>query len=369
VTDAAGDELNQPLGVRYVYNSDGHLAQLMEAANGSVGKVYIEYTDQDARGQISQTRYGNGLVTDRLYDARTGLVQWIGTAGFGSAVQDLSYTFDMLGNLIEREQNTLGLHQAEVFAYDGLNRLKTVRFSSSDLGVSNQLSLSMSYDASGNITSKTGVGSYQYLNGRPHAASRAGSTNYQYDLNGNVTSDSSGRSFSYTSFERLLRASKGSNWSEYYYAPDLNWVKRQTQGSDAANASAETVWRIGNVEIVEKNGIRELKRTIGGEVQISHWSNGNQTERYLHKDHLGSVDSISNVNGFVTERMSFGAFGERRGIYDWRNGLSSMATAALREITARGYTSSTWAGASMILSLGASCRPIRLCRHLTTART
>jgi len=122
--DAAGDELNQPLGVRYVYNSNGHLQQLKEAANGSIGKVYIEYTGQDARGQISQTRYGNGLTTDRLFNARTGLVQWIGTAGFGSAVQDVSYTFDMLGNLIEREQNTLGLQQSEVLTYDGLNRLK-----------------------------------------------------------------------------------------------------------------------------------------------------------------------------------------------------------------------------------------------------
>ena len=34
--------------------------------------------------------------------------------------------------------------------------------------------------------------------------------------------------------------------------------------------------------------------------------------RYLHQDHLGSVDTVTNENGAVVERLSYDAWGKRR---------------------------------------------------------
>ena len=39
---------------------------------------------------------------------------------------------------------------------------------------------------------------------------------------------------------------------------------------------------------------------------------GNATTRYLHYDHLGSVDTITDDQGNVAQAMSFDAFGQRR---------------------------------------------------------
>jgi hypothetical protein len=33
---------------------------------------------------------------------------------------------------------------------------------------------------------------------------------------------------------------------------------------------------------------------------------------YLHRDHLGSVDAVTNASGMVIDRMSFDAWGKRR---------------------------------------------------------
>lgn len=34
--------------------------------------------------------------------------------------------------------------------------------------------------------------------------------------------------------------------------------------------------------------------------------------RYLHRDHLGSVDTVTNESGTVVERLSYNAWGKRR---------------------------------------------------------
>lgn len=358
--DAAGSELGVRYGVRFVYHSNGHLSQLREAAQGASGRVYLTFQNQDARGQINQLQYANGLTTWRGYDPETGRLESIVT---GVNVQNLSYQWDFVGNLEQRHDQSLGRNQLEDFVYDGLNRLESVHLTAPNLGVSHLQTLGMRYNAAGNILCKSDVGSspvncqtvtnYQYTNGRPHAVSSVNGTSYLYDTNGNVSLDSSGRSFTYTAFDRLLQAIKGANWSRYFYGPDLSWVKRETLGDDAATATFETLWRVGNVEISEKNGIRELRRTIGGEVQVSHWA-GNPVarERYLHKDHLGSIDTVTDASGQLVDAMSFGAFGARRGVADWRFSLTLVQIDNLRTITSKGYTGHEMADAVGIIHMG-----------------
>lgn len=370
--DAAGSELGQDLGVRFVYNSYGHLSQLREARDGATGKVYVEYQNQDQRGRISQVRYGNGLTSYRGFNGQSGRLESVIT---GANIQDLSFTWDSVGNLKQRRDRSLGRDQTENYAYDGLNRLLNVSLTAPAYGASNLITQRMRYDAAGNVLCKsdlngiacTGTQTNQTYpaSGRVHGVSSAGGVSYSYDANGNVTSDSSGRSFSYTSFERLYQGTRGSDWSRYFYAPDLSWVKRVSQGNDANNPTGETVWRIGNVEISEKSGLRELRRSIGGEVQVSHWAgNPNAQERYLHSDHLGSMDAVTDASGQLIDSMSFTAFGSRRGSADWRSGLTQTQLNTLRTMTAKGYTGHEMGDALGIIHMNGRIYDAKLGRFL-----
>src|SRR6185312_6001446 len=81
----------------------------------------------------------------------------------------------------------------ERFCYDSLNRLTNYNIGAACTG-----GTTVVYDTIGNITSKTGTGTYNY-GGRPHAMSSITGTvdglinpDYTYDANGNLTCTSSG---------------------------------------------------------------------------------------------------------------------------------------------------------------------------------
>ena len=66
------------------------------------------------------TAGSNGLVTTSSFEATTGRLINVAT-GTGNAVQNLSYTYDRLGNPLSRSDANTSL--SETFAYDGLDRL------------------------------------------------------------------------------------------------------------------------------------------------------------------------------------------------------------------------------------------------------
>jgi len=361
--DAAAT-LGTPFGTHFVYDANGHLRALQEAAYGSNGELYMQFDTQDARGHVTRTRYSNGAVTDKMYHPQTGRLNWLGTSsGSGSAIQDLTYTWDLLGNLKTREDQSWlpgGMNARdliETFAYDGLNRLQAVTLNSDRLNINDVISMSLNHDASGNIQCKLSnadclgtLQTYSYGNNAgPHALTQIGRDPvsgaisggvtgvYNYDANGNLTADGSGRTLSYTAFERLHQASKGSESSTFWYDASQQWIKRRTAG-----LNNETVYRIGAVELVRTSGstVMEYRRTIGGAVQISHYDD-NPTQlikRYLHQDHLGSIDAISNASGQVITTMSFDAFGARRDQQNWLAGVDISEISAWRAITAKGFT-------------------------------
>jgi len=177
--------------VHHIYNDLGYLQAVHRAdTQQSVWQTEV----MNARGQLEKQRLGNGLVTQRAYDPLTGHLQTIqtGPAGNLQGVQNLSYRFDSLGNLLERRRDSL----SETFTYDSLNRLVKSNISGGE-------SLTMSYDELGNITSKSDVGNYIYGQGAgPHAVTQAGTVSYTYDAVGNRVTASNGQQIQYTSFNK-----------------------------------------------------------------------------------------------------------------------------------------------------------------------
>lgn len=89
----------------------------------------------------------------------------------------MDYLFDVLGNLKQRRDTSdNGTDLNETYTYDSLNRLDTVDLSVN--GASPVTTLSLTYNAAGNITYKSDVGNYLYNGAHPHAVSSAGGVSY-----------------------------------------------------------------------------------------------------------------------------------------------------------------------------------------------
>jgi RHS repeat-associated protein len=67
-------------------------------------------------------------------------------------------------------------------------------------------------------------------------------------------------------------------------------------------------------------------------------SSGTNEIHYLTRDHLGSIDSVSNGVGTVELRTGFGAFGQRRRDSGWSGDLTSGDWTGVASTSRRGYT-------------------------------
>jgi hypothetical protein len=125
----------------------------------------------------------------------------------------------VLGNVLTRADANESL--TETFTYDTLNRV-----TSATVGQSVAPVKTFSYDAIGNLLSKSDVGNYSYpLAGSalPHAVTSisggAVSTSFAYDPNGNQTTGL-GRSIAYTSYNKPSSITQGS--STLFFSDDTD---------------------------------------------------------------------------------------------------------------------------------------------------
>ena len=134
-----------------------------------------------------------------------------------------------------------------------------------------------------------------------------------------------------------LGSSQGS--STFSYGPD----RARYQQTATYNGSTATTTYIGGLfEVVATATTTEYRHNIvaDGEVIAVHTidQSGNATTSYLHYDHLGSVDKITDDQGTIAQTMSFDAFGLRRDAANWDYDLTAAQITALKDDTDRGYT-------------------------------
>ena len=142
-------------------HATGYLQSLHETRGGSgVGTVFQAVEAMDAWGNVILSELGNGVIVSADYDPLTGrLIDTLATTFNNAIVQDLHYDWDLIGNLKLKKDVTsnsadvITHEQTETYTYDLLNRLETVELSSPQLGISNVTTMSLFYDAAGNITS------------------------------------------------------------------------------------------------------------------------------------------------------------------------------------------------------------------------
>ena len=343
--DASGNSR----GTESQYNDAGYLEAIVDAArvNGNQA-LYVNFTAMDAMGNVTQQMLGNSVVTTRYFNPVTGHLESIHSEGRNVLLtaQDLSYQFDVLGNLEQRTDILNNLFES--YCYDALNRLTDSEVDGACGGNDNQ-----QYDSFGNIVNKHDVGNgtdYQYgVNAGPHAVTTAGGINYYYDANGNLTSDSQGRTLDYTVFDKPYRITKGSDYSnEFWYGADRGRYLR----FDSDGTSTQKTTYIGNVEFIERDGEFTVKRNVAGQVVVVEDRNADGSVNgrkfnYLLKDHLGSVDLIlgsSLTPSTLGQAMSFDPWGQRRApasldnLYLNFSVMDLFEEGGLNEVTTRGFT-------------------------------
>ena len=339
------------------YNAWGHAYKWVDGVriNGAPRRTYREITAQDARGQVTGETLGGGAVrTRRTFDASTGRIGSVtGQDALRRTLQGLTWEWDLVGNLTERSEGSAGKSLTETFTYDTLNRLTQAQ-------VAGESARRVSYDALGNITGKTGVGSYRYGAGSagPHAVTQAGSHTYTYDANGNMTQErrtgSVTRTLSYTAFNQVKSITRGTHTTTFVYDPAQSRVRRTDVVRTGSGTSTTTTLYLGGAEkVIAPDGSYTYKRYVSPGVLIeqAHDSSGSRTSedvRYLLYDHLGSLDVVTDAAGTVVQDLSFDAWGQRRAPNDW------TTLALLRQIdTTHGrYTTRGFTGHEMLDAVG-----------------
>jgi len=294
---------------------------------------------QDALGRERLVRFGSYLQIDerRDFDRASSLLKTIRTGtGPGTQKQNYSYSWDKVGNLLQRQD--LAQDLTEEFSYDEQSRLLTARLNGTQ-------TLALSYDAGGRIRSKSDVGTYTYGSSHPGAVTAvssgpAGNQIFAYDANGNM-SVRHGKAISWYPFQLPKRIDRGAaDFAEFSYGPDRQRIRQVAR----TGASTVTTWYIGPHFEVEFDGSqRRYRSTVfaGGEAVYSQIEREGQpffSGYFLHRDHQGSVDTLSLVYGSGRPAVAqrFDAFGKRRNT-NW-SADTADALASESHFLERGYT-------------------------------
>lgn len=321
------DVTTYPTGYQVRNNyQNGYLRQVVQVAGGT---VLWQANTLDPNGQLLTESLGNGVATTRTYD-NLGRLRTV-NAGSSNSVQSNTFVFDAIGNLTNRAWVIGGVTRSEGFTYDELNRLLNVTGSN---GPPNK---GHTYDAIGNLKTKTGVGTYQYHAGTHKLQLIQGTVNgitnpsFTFDASGNIKTGA-GYTTTWTSFDKPLQIQKtgGAVTSSFTYGPEHQRIRQI--------AGAVTTLYFGAYER-DKNtsGLTEHKHYIsaGGALiaQYTTRSSGATNEmRYMHRDHLGSVVAVTDPAGAVVARYGYDAWGKRR---NELTGADQIITTAAFD---RGYT-------------------------------
>ncbi|WP_329481564.1 hypothetical protein OG555_05375 [Kribbella sp. NBC_01484] len=313
----------RPFVLGYEY---GRFGQLLRAADtGPGGNVFWNYVNMDAAGLFGEALLGNQLREVWNEDpARPGVMKSILTLdSHDNTIRALAYAFDANLNLRTREDQVL--KTKETFECDPLNRLNRWTWKR---GVRSR-GVRWEYDDIGNILKRAvdvGPGAdlvytYDPSVAGPHAVISTTRGAYTYDVCGNQTG-APGRtvSFGRGDLPTQVRQSgkKRPGTIDFMYDGELDRVR--------------TVDSITQITSDTVDGLYEYRRPTGkpgpdGEHIFFIWINGraiacriwmivrgslkaDQVE-YLHADHQGSIDLITDSKGRIVERRKYDPFGRR----------------------------------------------------------
>ena len=319
------------------YDPHGHLLRVSNAAGTAKGEpAYWRITGTDRADRITEEAFGNGFTTTRGYDDAKDRIASIVTAkGTAPPVQDLAYAYDAKRNLETRHDALQADNPTELFQYDALDRLTCATFTS---GPACPKVDAFTYDPSGNLLTKPGIaGTYTYDPEHPHAVKTAGPDSFVHDAVGNQIGRS-GTVVAYTPFDlpKSFTPPAGSGQPKVTLEYDGDEARvRKIVGTETTVYVGDLYERTsdaGTGAVEHRYFVHGAERVVAVVTRTAGPKPINET-RYLHVDHLGSVETVTGETGSqAIEKRSYDAFGKRRNP-TWGSGPIDFSS-----VTTKGFT-------------------------------
>ncbi len=208
--------------ITYGYDKGGQVTSVSGEHYGHSFE-YVTNILYDQYGQRTRIDYGNGTFTEYSYDPARRWLDTIKTENkWGQAYQNISYSFDAVGNVLGYENDCLdsvtgNYRTKQTYGYDNLYQLIKVegkttynpyRSSAPEFKSSYSQLFDFDSDGLGNMTSKVSTEAvtpqktigdnlnysfnYVYDEKFAHRLTSAGDRHYQYDANGNIICEQDG---------------------------------------------------------------------------------------------------------------------------------------------------------------------------------
>ena len=283
--------------VSHFYDAYGNLNHVTKGTPESQTDVWMLLSNT---GTITSSMLGSEHVIATKTLNSQGLLtnQNVSNTYTNTVFHNMDYVFDgATGNLTSR---TGMIPQMESFTYDHADRLTEVR-------EGNSTAMSMGYHLNGNITSKTGLGSYSY-GGKPHAISTVDNTSGL--VSGNL------QNIAYTAFNKVSSISETVGSDNYLlnitYGPDRQRWKSVLKKN---NIVTRTTVYAGDYEKITENGTTKGLYYISGDdglvaVCVKEPGQSDKTY-YAYKDHLGSIMTLADISGDEVFKASYDVWGKR----------------------------------------------------------
>ncbi|MDE0223711.1 MAG: Ig-like domain-containing protein [Gammaproteobacteria bacterium] len=351
------------LTVRTDYNARGYRSGLTDVSDTENPVALETFDAMNAHGQVSRQTFGNGVETARVFNAKNGRLTDIDTTRGAAKIQDNTYAWRTNGILSSRLDESGATAKGETFAYDALDRLTSATTQlGGQSGTMNpaERTLSYAYDKLGNLTGRTstvtadsGLSGTSFGDGTsapgPNALTGAtiGGAAYalRHDTGGKVLGydDTDGGDDTLIGWNGRslpetidVASDAGPVASEAFaYGPDGRRYHRKSAWKDGTATRTEHTFYAGAFEERLLDGHADYasvrKTRVGaGIVQVRTLSHpdaeGEQTAdariEYLHRDHLGSVEAVTDATGARLATLAHDPFGTRRKA-DWTRSLNS----------------------------------------------
>jgi RHS repeat-associated protein len=284
----------QSLSTAYTYDVLNRLSTL--AFNGQTPAFGFGYDDLSRRTSLTRP---NGVNTSYNYDPMSRLLSVLHKVG-STTLDGASYTYDDAGN--RTSKTDLRTNVTSAYGYDALYQLTGVSQGATTTE-------SYTYDAVGNRLSSLGVSPYQYNSS--NQLTSLPNVGYTYDNNGNTKTktDTSGITTYNWDYENRLSGVvlPGSGGTvSFKYDPFGRRIQKAAPGGtvnylyDGVNL-LEEVDNGGNVlaRYTQDRGLDALLSEL----------RGSTTSYYQADEALGSITSLSNSSGALTNTYTYDSFG------------------------------------------------------------
>ena len=364
--------------VAHEYNARGYAAKLKHGST-----VLVNVTEQTAHGQSKAVSYGNGVRTQRSYD-ELGRLEDIDTTRNTVTLQDNTYAWRSDGSLESRIAGAAGsrVKREEEFDYDYLNRLTDAETYISDASTASR-TLAFGYDLRGNLETKTSDVSADdnVTNVYPTTSNRLTSATigdvpyeFPHDTSGHIEQyectdpddsddvdpcagvddtfiewNARGLAEKVTVGESKTDATPTARDS-FHYGPDgARYFKKTewavTSGTTTTKKTSRKYYAGAYEKTVTAGGDTVERTRIGDAVvhvrttPASMMASPSSVFEYMHRDHLGSVEAVTNEAGTELVVLGHDPYGERRD-NDWTGQLTDIETllSGHGERVSRGFT-------------------------------